>query len=78
MSTLVLQETLKNVNVPKSTASIRPVPTSSSSKIQNVDNQMYVKRGSAKRKSDSFVEEAVNAIKTLCQPDLITPDVTTP
>lgn len=30
---------------------------------------MYTKRGSTKRKSDNLMEEAVTAIKTLCQPD---------
>lgn len=29
---------------------------------------MYTKRGCTKRKSDTLMEEAVSAIKTLCQP----------
>lgn len=71
MSTLVLQATSPSATVLISTASTRPISTVSASKKQDNENQMYTKRGS-KRKADTFMEEAVSAIKTLCQPDPIT------
>lgn len=64
--TSITQTTSKIVST-VSTTSKNPVLTSSASKIQ--DTEMYTKRGSTKRKSDNFMEEAVTAIKTLCQPD---------
>lgn len=45
--------------------SANPV-TSSVSKMQG-ETQIYTKRGSAKRNPDHFMEEAIGAIKTLCQ-----------
>ncbi|XP_077282836.1 uncharacterized protein LOC143908881 [Temnothorax americanus] len=44
-------------------------PLSSVPKIQDAENQMYIKRGQAKRKSDTLMEEAVGAIKVLCKPE---------
>jgi len=60
-------------NLENETISISTESTSSSSasKKQNAENQMYIKRGSIKRKSDNIIEEAVNAIKTLYKPDPI-------
>jgi len=61
---------LENETISVSTES---TSSSSASKKQNAENQMYIKRGSVKRKSDNIMEEAVNAIKTLCKPDPIKP-----
>lgn len=66
MSTSILRTTSENATASVSTSSVF---TSSASKKQNAENQMYVKQGSAKRKSDNIMEEAVSVIKTLCKPD---------
>ncbi|XP_071579431.1 uncharacterized protein [Temnothorax nylanderi] len=57
-----------NILYSQSAALTRPL--SSVPKIQDADeNQMYIKRGQAKRKSDTLMQEAVGAIKVLCKPD---------
>lgn len=71
----VSQATSQNATVSISTVSTSTKPTSSAPKINDAENQIYVKRGSVKRKADTLMEEAVTAIKTLCQPNPnISPD----
>ncbi|KYM99560.1 hypothetical protein ALC62_09693 [Cyphomyrmex costatus] len=72
----VLQTTLHNETVSTSTALTSSALTSSASKIKDVENKMYTKRGYAKRKANfdpndnsAIMVEAVTAIKTLCKQD---------